>query len=135
MTDRLFELPEEECLRLLARGHLGRVGLVEEGRAVVLPVNYTFHEGAVVFQSTEGSKLEAAAAGRTVAFEIDAIDPIYHGGFSVLAYGPAGIVEAPDEIERLTELPVKPWWPEAHDRWIRIPVEVVTGRRLRSDPQ
>lgn len=135
MTDRLFELPEEECYRLLARGHLGRVGLVDDGHAVVLPVNYVFHEGAVVFQSTEGSKLEAAAAGRTVAFEIDAIDPMYHGGFSVLAYGTAEVVDAEDEIDRLRELPLKPWWPEARDRWIRIPVELVTGRRLRADPQ
>ena len=89
MTDRLFELPEPECLRLLERGHFGRVGLVEEGLAVILPVNYVFHEGTVVFQSTKGSKLEAAAAGATVAFEIDAVDPMYHGGYSVLVHGPA----------------------------------------------
>ena len=60
MTDRLFELGEAECFRLLARGRFGRVGLVEGERAVVLPVNYVFHEGCVVFQSTAGSKLDAA---------------------------------------------------------------------------
>ena len=71
----LFVLPEEECFRLLARGHFGRAGLVEDDRAVILPVNYVFGEGCVVFQSTAGSKLEAALAGRSVAFEIDAVDP------------------------------------------------------------
>lgn len=135
MTDRLFALPEEECFRLLARGHFGRIGLVEGDRPVVLPVNYAFDRGFVVFQSTEGSKLEAALAGRSVAFEIDAIDPMYHGGFSVLAYGPAHVVDDADELRRLADLPLKPWWPDARDRWIRIRVDEITGRRLRSDPQ
>ena len=134
MTDRLFELGEAECFRLLARGRFGRVGLVESERAVVLPVNYVFHAGCVVFQSTTGSKLDAALAGKTVAFEIDAVDPMYHGGFSVLAYGDAAVVEAGDEIARLADLPLTPWWPGARDRWIRIDVSEITGRRLRSDP-
>lgn len=134
MTDRLLELPEDECLRLLARGHFGRVGFVEDGRPIILPVNYVFDRGFVVFQSTEGSKLEAALAGRSIAFQIDAIDPMYHGGFSVLTYGPAEVVESADEIRRLSELPLRPWWPEARDRWVRIRVAQVTGRRLRSDP-
>ncbi len=54
--------------------------------------------------------------GRSVAFQIDAIDPMYHGGFSVLAYGAAEVVDAPDEIERLSELPLLPWWPGSRDR-------------------
>ncbi len=134
MTDQLFELPEEECLRLLGRGHFGRVGLVEDGRPVILPVNYVFDQGSVVFQSTAGSKLEAALAGRSVAFEIDAVDPMYQGGFSVLVYGPAEVVASEDEIRRLATLPLRPWWPGARDRWVRIRVDEVTGRRLRSEP-
>jgi nitroimidazol reductase NimA-like FMN-containing flavoprotein (pyridoxamine 5'-phosphate oxidase superfamily) len=134
MTDRLLELPEEECHRLLRRAHLGRVGIVEGGRPVILPVNYVFDDGCVHFQSTEGSKLEAALAGREVAFQIDAIDPVYHGGFSVLAYGRAEVVDSAAEITRLEALPLRPWWPEARDRWVRIRVEQVSGRRLRSDP-
>jgi nitroimidazol reductase NimA-like FMN-containing flavoprotein (pyridoxamine 5'-phosphate oxidase superfamily) len=134
MTDRLLVLAEDECRRLLARGHLGRIGLVEEDRPVILPVNYVFDDGVVFFQSTRGSKLEAALAGRWVAFEIDAIDPVYHGGFSVLVYGPAEVVDSDAEVARLVELPLRPWWPEARDRWIRIRVEQISGRRLRSDP-
>ncbi len=134
VTDHLFELGEPECLRLLTRGHFGRVGIVDDGRPVVLPVNYVFDEGYVVFQSTQGTKLDAALSGASVAFEIDAIDPMYHGGFSVLAYGPAEVVDAPAEIERLASLPLRPWWPGSRDRWIRIRVDEITGRRLRSDP-
>jgi nitroimidazol reductase NimA-like FMN-containing flavoprotein (pyridoxamine 5'-phosphate oxidase superfamily) len=134
MTDRLLVLPDEECLRLLERGHLGRIGLVDGERPVILPVNYVFDDGCVVFQSTRGSKLDAACAGRHVAFEIDAIDPVYHGGFSVLVYGPAEVVDSEADIARLEALPLRPWWPEARDRWIRIRVEQISGRRLRSDP-
>jgi len=132
--DHLIELEEAECLRLLGRGHFGRVGIVDDGRPVVLPVNYVFDEGHVVFQSTDGTKLDAALTGRLVAFEIDAIDPMYHGGFSVLAYGPAAAVDDPAEIERLSSLPLRPWWPGSRDRWIRIRVDEISGRRLRSDP-
>jgi nitroimidazol reductase NimA-like FMN-containing flavoprotein (pyridoxamine 5'-phosphate oxidase superfamily) len=134
MTDHLFELEEAECLRLLDRGHFGRVGIVDGGRPVVLPVNYVFDDGHVVFQSTHGTKLDAALGGHLVAFEIDAIDPMYHGGFSVLAYGPAEVVDDPAEIERLSSLPLRPWWPGSRDRWIRIRVDEIAGRRLRSDP-
>jgi nitroimidazol reductase NimA-like FMN-containing flavoprotein (pyridoxamine 5'-phosphate oxidase superfamily) len=134
MTDQLFELPEAECFRLLARVHFGRVGFVAGGRPVILPVNYVFDRGFVVFQSTEGSKLDVALAGQSVAFEIDAVDPMYHGGYSVLAYGPAEVVDSDVEVRRLTELPLRPWWPNARDRWIRIRVDEITGRRLRSEP-
>ncbi len=133
MTDKLMILPEEECFRLLARGHFGRIGLVQDDRPIVLPVNYVFDRGYVVFQSTQGSKLEAAMAGRSVAFEIDAIDPMYHGGWSVLIYGSAEVVSEAAEIERITELPLRPWWPGSRDRWIRIRVEEISGRRLRSE--
>jgi nitroimidazol reductase NimA-like FMN-containing flavoprotein (pyridoxamine 5'-phosphate oxidase superfamily) len=134
VTDQLHVLPEEECLRLLGRGHLGRIGMVDGDRPVILPVNYVFDDGCVYFQSTHGSKLDAACAGRRVAFEIDAIDPMYHGGFSVLTYGRAEVVDSDAEIARLEELPLRPWWPEARNRWIRIRVEQISGRRLRSDP-
>lgn len=128
---QLLELDEEECFRLLARVHFGRVGLVDGGRPVVLPVNYVFDHPYVVFRSTAGSKLHAALAGRSLAFQIDAVDPMYHGGWSVLAYGPAEVVDEASEVARLAQLPLRPWWTEAQDRWIRIRVDEVTGRRLR----
>ena len=134
-TDPLLELPEAECLRLLEHARFGRIGFVDHDRPVILPVNYLFHDGLIVFRSTDGSKLDAVLREQTVAFEVDATDPMYHGGWSVLAYGPAEVVVAPEEIERLTALPVRPWWAGARDRWIRIRVEEISGRRLRGDPE
>jgi uncharacterized protein len=132
MSDtRLAALSRDECLELLARARFGRVGIVEDDRAIVLPVNYVFEPPFVVFRSTAGIKLEAAAAGQVVAFEVDATDPMYHGGWSVLAHGPVEVVDDVEEIRRLERLPLRPWWSGAEDRWIRIRVAEITGRRLR----
>jgi uncharacterized protein len=127
----LAELPEEECHTLLARAHFGRVAFVDDGRAIVLPVNYVFDPPHVVFRSTTGSKLDAARRGSDVTFEVDATDPIYQGGWSVLAHGDLEVVDEPDEIARLETLPLRPWWRDARDQWLRIRVREITGRRLR----
>lgn len=128
---RLTELSERECLELLERVHFGRVGLVDDGEALILPVNYVFDAPFIVFRSTTGTKLDAASKGQRVTFQIDATDPTYHGGWSVLAHGRAEVVERADEIARVETLPLRSWWEPARDRWIRIRVERVTGRRLR----
>ena len=128
--EALIELSEDECLRLLARVHFGRIGFVADGEPTVLPVNYAYDDRTVVFRSTEGSKLDAAMTRTRVAFEIDATDPLYQGGWSVLARGPLEVVDDAAEIERLTRLPLRPWWSAARDRWLRIAVETVSGRRL-----
>lgn len=132
MTAQMVELEPEECFDLLAQNHLGRVGLIDAGRPVVLPVNYVLDRGYIVFQSTHGSKLRSAVSGNGVAFEIDGSDPLFHRGFSVLAYGPAELVSAPEETERLAHLPVSGWWAPARDRWVWIRIDEVTGRRLVS---
>jgi nitroimidazol reductase NimA-like FMN-containing flavoprotein (pyridoxamine 5'-phosphate oxidase superfamily) len=125
----------DECFELLERVHFGRIAFAEGDRTVVLPVNYLFHPPDVVFRSTVGSKLDVATAGRPVAFEIDATDPLYQGGWSVLAHGHAEVVSDPAEVARLENLPVRSWWQPARDRWIRIRVTEVTGRRLRQPPR
>jgi uncharacterized protein len=47
----LEELDRDECLRLLARCSLGRVGIVVSGRPLMFPVNFTLDGEAVVFRS------------------------------------------------------------------------------------
>jgi uncharacterized protein len=131
--DPLLILSDVECLQLLARVHFGRVGFVVDGEPIVLPVNYAFDSGTVLFRSTAGSKLDAAQAGARMAFEIDATDPLYQGGWSVLVRGPAAVVTDPEELARLEAVHLRPWWPGSWDRWIRIVPEVISGRRLRSE--
>lgn len=50
-------LDRQECLALLQRRDLGRVGLVAQGLPAILPVNYRVLDDDVVFATGTGSKL------------------------------------------------------------------------------
>jgi nitroimidazol reductase NimA-like FMN-containing flavoprotein (pyridoxamine 5'-phosphate oxidase superfamily) len=67
--NELRVLPRDECIRLLATNELslGRVAFVDQGRPVVLPVNYRVRDSAVIFRTDAGSKLDAATKGNWVA--------------------------------------------------------------------
>jgi len=128
---RWQELTEDECRKLLGERHLGRLALVDADGPVILPVNYTLDEGAVVFRTDPGSKLDPAAAGATtVAFEVDAVDERDRTGWSVVVRGRAGEVSEPADLQRLRALPLYPWAPGAKARYVRIRSASVTGRRI-----
>jgi uncharacterized protein len=124
-------LSGDECRRLLSTTAVGRVGFVDAGSPMILPVNFAMDGHAVVFRSAPGSKLAAAMLQRPVAFEIDDWDPMDHTGWSVLATGVADLVDEPDDVARLERLPVRPWSrPDVRDRWVRVMVEELSGRRI-----
>lgn len=125
-------LTVDECRQLLSSTAVGRVGFVDAGSPVILPVNFALDAASVVFRSAPGSKLAAAMLQRPVAFEVDSWDPVNHTGWSVLATGVADLVLEPDEVTRLERLPVRPWSrPDLRDQWVRVLVEELTGRRIR----
>lgn len=125
-------LPIDECEALLREHHVGRVGFVDAGSPVVLPVNYALDGHAVVFRTGRGSKLANATMRRPVCFEIDAYDPTEHTGWSVLVKGIAEEEIGPVEIARLDGLPVRPWTrPDLRHCWVRILAEEISGRRIR----
>jgi nitroimidazol reductase NimA-like FMN-containing flavoprotein (pyridoxamine 5'-phosphate oxidase superfamily) len=97
---------------------------------VVFPVNYAVHEGAVVFRTDRGSKLDATAGGAPVAFEVDAVDEGSRTGWSVIVRGQAAEVVESADLERLRALPLYPWVPGAKSRYVRIRPSSVTGRRI-----
>jgi len=123
-------LPFDSCLSLLAAVSVGRVGFVEGGEVLVLPVNFVMDGQAVVFRTASGSKLAAAEDGSAVAFEADNYDDITQSGWSVLVSGRAEVVEDDAETGRLSRLGLYSW-ASALDRpiWIRIRPTSVTGWR------
>jgi uncharacterized protein len=127
----LVELSEHECYLFLARARFGRVAFVDTNRAIVLPVNYVFDRPDVVFRTTIGTKLRQAEQRAPASFEVDAIDPLYHGGWSVLAHGRLEVISGAEELRRVESLPLRSWWQRAQDRWVRLRVTEVSGRRLR----
>ena len=133
-TDRngLTVLSVDECMQLLTHHipRIGRVGLVAHGRPVIMPVNYVFHEGSVVFRTDAGAKLTAAANGQYVAFEIDEIDPTWREGWSVVVQGRAEEVHDAEDRRRLEALPLRPWGPGDKSNYVRIMSTEISGRRI-----
>jgi hypothetical protein len=59
MADRVMEeLDENECLRVIGQGGIGRIAYVGRFRPAVLPVNYKLQGGAIVFRTTENGPLD-----------------------------------------------------------------------------
>jgi nitroimidazol reductase NimA-like FMN-containing flavoprotein (pyridoxamine 5'-phosphate oxidase superfamily) len=125
-------LTRSECDELLSTTSVGRVAFVSDGDLVILPVNFRLFEGTIVFRSSAGSKLEAAARWARVAFEVDGWDEESRTGWSVVVKGIAVEVMSESEAGRLAELDLRPW-ADAVDRrsWVRIRPDEITGRKIR----
>jgi nitroimidazol reductase NimA-like FMN-containing flavoprotein (pyridoxamine 5'-phosphate oxidase superfamily) len=122
-------LTEDQCRTLLAGEHVGRVGVTLAGLPVILPVNFAFLDGDIVFRAGEGSKLRAAANRAVIAFEVDSYDERARGGWSVLAIGRSSVID--DDRERAElEGRVTPWASGRRDAYVRLHPEMITGRRI-----
>ena len=125
-------IERRECLALLAADDFGRLGILEGGSPLILPVNYALDGEAIIFRTGEGSKL--AAARRTAAcFEIDGHDSARHEGWSVVARGrleEVGRLEGP-LLDRLADL-AHPWAEGDRSHVVRMVIASVQGRRVRA---
>ena len=138
MADRMIEeLDEAESLRLISAGGIGRIAYQSRFGPAVLPVNYQWHNGAVVFRTTRHSALDEdlqtgiAGGDYEVAFEIDEIDEIGRQGWSVLLQGPAHHVDSEAERKSAEQAGVEPWPAGERELFVRIAPHRVTGRRIK----
>src|ERR1043166_4759596 len=136
MTDRtITELNAAESLKLISPGGIARLADQSRFGPAVLPVNYKWHDGAVVFRTAQHSALDEdlqtgiAGGDYRVAFEIDDIDVPGRQGWSVLIQGPAHHVSG-DERESAERAGVEPWPAGDRELFIRIVPTRVTGRRI-----
>ena len=97
----LRPLSREECLLLLGREALGRVSVSIGALPLILPVNYSLFDGAIVLRTAQGTKLGAALAGTVVGFEIDGTDTGHTTGWSVLVIGHAREIRHESALERV----------------------------------
>jgi nitroimidazol reductase NimA-like FMN-containing flavoprotein (pyridoxamine 5'-phosphate oxidase superfamily) len=135
-TDEGLELlSESQCFGLLSAvpaGSVGRVGVTISGLPVILPVNYAFVGGAVVFRTGVGTKLDAATRNAIVAFEVDDYDAHTHAGWSVLVIGRASTVDGHRERAVYSFLDGSPWTHGARHNFVRVQLEMITGRRIQA---
>ena len=136
MADRVMEaLDENECLRLMGPGGIGRIAYVGRFGPAVLPVNYQLQDEAIVFRTAEHGPLDEdlrtgiANADYRVAFEIDDIDMAAKRGWSVLIQGPAHHVTEAEE-GAVRRAGVESWAPGDRELYVRIAPSRITGRRV-----
>lgn len=120
-----------DCLALIAKGRVGRLGVVAGGQPIVLPINYALIDDEIVFRTDEGTKLTEATRGK-VCFQLDRFDDPSQSGWSVLVQGWAEEITQYDHpaVQALRDLPVRPWAGGAKSHWFRIRPTAITGRRI-----
>lgn len=126
----LVHLDVDECLRLIAGRHVGRIAISEPGGPLVFPVNYVVDDGTVLFRTGVGSKLGAADQLEEVAFQVDHVDVAQRSGWSVLVRGRLVEVVDGDEVDRLVELPLHAFAGGDRDHYVRVLPRAISGRRI-----
>ena len=121
-------LSEQDCRRLLASRTLGRVGLTSGALPVIMPVEYVYDDGVIVFRTGQDAKLRAAEQGDVLAFEVDAFDAETGVGWSVHVLGRATVVTAEGRVGLLPALDGARKGEQHH--YVRLHCEIVTGQRL-----
>ena len=126
------EIPEAECLEILARRTLGRIAIVIDGQPQIFPVNYAVNGRIIAVRTAAGSKLSYAPGSR-VAFEIDEYHPSAGVGWSVMVQGVA--VDATDGFDDVSwaarGVAPRPLAPGPKPYRIAIQPSKITGRRFR----
>jgi uncharacterized protein len=134
MTARLEEIPQQECVHLLASCSLGRLAVMVDGAPEIFPVNHTLdpETGNIVFPTNNRTKLQAALHWPKVAFEVDGLDPHGLSGWSVMVLGHAEVIDTLRELAWATRSRRVPWNP-MDPVWVRLVPERITGRRIGVD--
>ena len=127
-------IDRRECLVLLAAEVVGRLGVLDGGSPLVLPMNYALHDEEIVFQTGPGTKLDAAN-GHPACFEIDAFDRDEHSGWSVVVRGRLEEVTRFDPVALAAlEHRAQPWMSAPRPNVLRLVPSSITGRRIRAAP-
>jgi len=140
VTD-VVELSYEECIELLRGDTVGRIAVYDDPYPLVFPVNYRLVEQDTVGRSPgetwiairtrPGNVIDRAPM--FVSFQLDGVDRVHRGGWSVLVAGTLHAVDS--EAAEFRELfDPNPWLDDDRERWLVIQAARVTGRRLAAAP-
>jgi uncharacterized protein len=130
----LMELSRRECLALLASVPVGRLVYTSRAMPAVVPLTFVLLRDSLYVRTTEETGLRVTTAGVVVAFQADAVDPSARSGWSVTVVGRAVPESEPYVLAELDALPLVPWASGRRDTVVRLPLELVTGRRVGSGP-
>jgi nitroimidazol reductase NimA-like FMN-containing flavoprotein (pyridoxamine 5'-phosphate oxidase superfamily) len=108
MTEKEFILSEREMAELLRQETIGYLGLSAGDKPYVVPLNYAYIEGKILFHcALTGKKLDYLATNPRVCFTVARQsgdvrrhtegDPCHPDSDSVICYGTARIIKDPEE--------------------------------------
>jgi uncharacterized protein len=126
----LEAIPGDECVELLATARFGRVAFVRSTGPVVIPVNYVWSEGRVIFRTSPNNSWVWVLRRGLAAFEVENIDEVTHSGWTVLVQGRVAHLD-PTEVTDPALQGLRPWAAGERPLHIAITPTSVTGRRLR----
>lgn len=128
---QLEEMSDIDCDLLLQQMAVGRIAFTFAGQPLIMPVNYRYVDGDILFRSFQGQKFHAAMARQRVCFEIDNWDDELRLGWSIIVKGHAEPVENWAELQAARELRLDTWLDgAAAGPWVRIVPDEITGRRI-----
>ena len=119
-----------ECLALLSRATLGRVGVSAGALPHVEPVHFRLVGEEVLMRVGRRTRLAIAAIDNVVAFEVDAFDTAGRTGWSIVVTGVARRVDEPHLIEDPDSLDVPSWTTDTGDCVLAISTDVIAGERI-----
>lgn len=128
--DDEFAMTEEACRARFLDHSLGRLGYVDDGWPVVIPVNYAMHDGDIFIRSLPGAKLAVAAKAEVVCIEVDSFDEASRSGWSVLAHGPLEVITDPKVLRTAWNHDPTPWVAADDWQWLRIRTLSMSGRTV-----
>jgi nitroimidazol reductase NimA-like FMN-containing flavoprotein (pyridoxamine 5'-phosphate oxidase superfamily) len=151
MADRAFIDSKTEMDVLLRQEALGYLGLSADGQPYVVPLNYAYAEGKILFHcALTGKKLDNIRANPRVCFSVGrqtgrvrehaGQDPCNVDSDSVVCYGRARVVESVEERKALLDVFNRRFNPDAEPISVKrakncgaveIEIEEMTGRRER----
>lgn len=118
-------LSDDECLELLTRAPVGRLGFSSGALPVIFPVNIEVQGRRAYFRAADGVKLRAARNHAVACLQVDDYDALEHRGWSVLATGRLHCAE--DEAASVT---VRPWASTIEGELVCLDIELVSGRGI-----
>jgi len=71
---RFRALTRRECESVLRRASIGRLAYSLHDQVDIQPINFVYDHGWVIWRSAPGTKMEALAHNRWVAFQVDEIE-------------------------------------------------------------
>ncbi|PYC76750.1 pyridoxamine 5'-phosphate oxidase [Streptomyces tateyamensis] len=130
-VDRIEELDEAACLRLLSTVPIGRVVYTEHALLRVVPVAFQVEPGGrLVLALLPGSPVLRVLDGMVCAFQADRLDEHSRTGWSVVVHGTAAVVRDPAAHAELLRSGPRSWVTEREPVFVRLTSELFTGRRL-----